>query len=590
MKTRRALILLAGLLCAEAHAQDGGFRIPLGEDAAPTKPPAAKKSGQRKPKTKAKAAKSQPAKAQGEAPAAQAPQEAPKAIAQPTKTQPEAPTPKVTPPAPPQPPADEPPAAIGRSRAVERTLQRALERARAGRTKATRSPRRAKRFTDRWRSSDTVTPLAAASRRVRLSGDEVELPDRVLFKLDDTAFAQGTESVLDEVGALLQASPEIELALIEGHTDASGPADYNQRLSEARASAVRQALVRHGVAPERLVAYGFGETRPAASNSRSAGRQRNRRVVIRLIEADHKALDDRQPAEWGQATVIACDGVVTWTDAEGEVEPQPLTVGDRLSEGTRIMVEGGAVSLRLPDLSVISALPHSALEINKLYADDEGITHYTALRLTRGRIRGESNPRALDESGTLVALPGGSLEIGAGRWAAGVVEGGAWIRLDRGEGHAAVGGDASLPLKAGERLRIGEAAAAPAPTIAPTMPRPEAIPAWPEDAGPLELEVATDAAFHHVRHRETAPTPTDLSTMWPAAIAAVGGGEVYWRVIPVAADGARGKPSPIYRRVDAAETPAPTPKPAPAPLSPDERARIADNNQRQDQPKGVSEE
>ena len=134
------------------------------------------------------------------------------------------------------------------------------------------------------------------------------------------------------------------------------------------------------------------------------------------------------------------------------------------------------------------------------------------------------------------------------------------------------------------RLRIGEAAAAPAPTIAPTMPRPEAIPAWPEDADPLELEVATDAAFHHVHHRETAPTPTDLSTMWPAAIAAVGGGEVYWRVIPVAADGARGKPSPIYRRVGAAEAPAP------APLSPDERARIADNDRRQDQPKGVSEE
>ena len=61
---------------------------------------------------------------------------------------------------------------------------------------------------------------------------------------------------------------------IEGHTDDRGRDDKNMALSQARAEAVRQYLIEHGVAANRLTAKGFGETKPAADNGTRAGRAR----------------------------------------------------------------------------------------------------------------------------------------------------------------------------------------------------------------------------------------------------------------------------------------------------------------------------
>jgi len=69
--------------------------------------------------------------------------------------------------------------------------------------------------------------------------------------------------------------------IVEGHTDARGPADYNLRLSRRRAEAVRRYLIRrHGIAPERLQTSGYGETRPVANNETPEGRTTNRRIDI----------------------------------------------------------------------------------------------------------------------------------------------------------------------------------------------------------------------------------------------------------------------------------------------------------------------
>jgi peptidoglycan-associated lipoprotein len=74
---------------------------------------------------------------------------------------------------------------------------------------------------------------------------------------------------------------------IEGHTDSIGNPEYNKRLSERRAEAVKAHLVdAHAIAPERLIARGYGEARPAVPNTDPDGldnverRQRNRRVEI----------------------------------------------------------------------------------------------------------------------------------------------------------------------------------------------------------------------------------------------------------------------------------------------------------------------
>ncbi len=99
-----------------------------------------------------------------------------------------------------------------------------------------------------------------------------------VFFDSDQAVIKDTRA-LDEAVAVLKANPKL-MGEIQGHTDSTASADYNQKLSEARARAVRDYYIRQGIAPERIRAIGFGETRPAASNDTVAGRALNRRVEL----------------------------------------------------------------------------------------------------------------------------------------------------------------------------------------------------------------------------------------------------------------------------------------------------------------------
>ena len=79
--------------------------------------------------------------------------------------------------------------------------------------------------------------------------------------------------ILDQVSGVLKSYPGIKVN-IEGHTDSVGPADYNLRLSDARANSVREALIERGVDSSRLEAIGYGESKPIASNRTRKGRAR----------------------------------------------------------------------------------------------------------------------------------------------------------------------------------------------------------------------------------------------------------------------------------------------------------------------------
>lgn len=75
-------------------------------------------------------------------------------------------------------------------------------------------------------------------------------------------------------------------AVVEGHTDSTGTDNYNQKLSEQRAQAVRQALIsQHNIDPNRISAVGYGESRPVATNTTKDGRYQNRRVVVTISDA-----------------------------------------------------------------------------------------------------------------------------------------------------------------------------------------------------------------------------------------------------------------------------------------------------------------
>jgi OmpA-OmpF porin, OOP family len=102
----------------------------------------------------------------------------------------------------------------------------------------------------------------------------------IFFDVDSHTLRSESFTVLHEIGRMLQASPDLRV-VIEGHTDSTGRASWNQALSERRADSVRRFLIdNHGIDPGRLESVGYGQERPADTNETAAGRQNNRRVEL----------------------------------------------------------------------------------------------------------------------------------------------------------------------------------------------------------------------------------------------------------------------------------------------------------------------
>ncbi|MCK9275144.1 MAG: OmpA family protein [Syntrophales bacterium] len=103
----------------------------------------------------------------------------------------------------------------------------------------------------------------------------------MLFRVDKADLLPGAMLTIDQMARFLKNHPEYN-ASIEGHTDSTGTADYNQKLSELRAESVSEALQARGISRDRLTIRGLGENYPVATNETAAGRQLNRRVEIVL--------------------------------------------------------------------------------------------------------------------------------------------------------------------------------------------------------------------------------------------------------------------------------------------------------------------
>lgn len=102
----------------------------------------------------------------------------------------------------------------------------------------------------------------------------------IYFDTGKSEVKPDSKAALDEVAKLLSGDPALKL-LVVGHTDSVGQIDANMKLSEARAEAVVQALVKsHGIAAGRLKARGAGPIAPVATNRTDEGRAKNRRVEL----------------------------------------------------------------------------------------------------------------------------------------------------------------------------------------------------------------------------------------------------------------------------------------------------------------------
>jgi len=127
---------------------------------------------------------------------------------------------------------------------------------------------------------------------VSVQKGHIKIADTVHFEYNEATIKPLSYSLLDKVARILVSHKDIIQVSIEGHTSSEGPAEYNRSLSQRRAEAVRTYLNGKGVEAERMVAKGYGEDRPVATNSTEAGRKANRRVEFITRQAG-----DEQRAE-----------------------------------------------------------------------------------------------------------------------------------------------------------------------------------------------------------------------------------------------------------------------------------------------------
>lgn len=123
---------------------------------------------------------------------------------------------------------------------------------------------------------------AGGQSRVFIEGKIVFDPGRALIR-------PGSEKVLDTLLKFMKEHPEVTQLRVEGHTDAAEPPAEAYKISADRALAVCDWLVDHGVENTRLLAIGFGSSRPLGPNERADGRQENRRTEFHVAEVNGKA-------------------------------------------------------------------------------------------------------------------------------------------------------------------------------------------------------------------------------------------------------------------------------------------------------------
>jgi OmpA-OmpF porin, OOP family len=124
--------------------------------------------------------------------------------------------------------------------------------------------------------------------RVVLTASSIEIKDKVQFATGKAEILPASFSLLDDVAKVFNENQQIEVVQIEGHTDSTGTAAVNRKLSQQRAESVVKYLADKGVAKKRMVAKGFGPDKPIADNNDDAGREQNRRVEFNIIKQGPK--------------------------------------------------------------------------------------------------------------------------------------------------------------------------------------------------------------------------------------------------------------------------------------------------------------
>lgn len=129
--------------------------------------------------------------------------------------------------------------------------------------------------------------LPAKPPRVEVTDNKIVIHEKIQFEYDKAVIRSESDSLLQEIAQTIKDNPHIKALRVEGHASSEGADEYNMKLSQARAEAVKTYLVeKGGISAEMLNPKGFGETQPIADNSTDAGKEANRRVEFIITKQD----------------------------------------------------------------------------------------------------------------------------------------------------------------------------------------------------------------------------------------------------------------------------------------------------------------
>lgn len=126
-------------------------------------------------------------------------------------------------------------------------------------------------------------------------GMVLTLSGSVLFASGKSTLLPPAQAKLAQVANVLATQDKGMHLVVEGYTDSQGPEDFNQKLSEKRAEAVRDFLVSHGIPQDHVSAKGLGESNPIANNATAEGRANNRRVELVFQPEGSEGSEGQQP-------------------------------------------------------------------------------------------------------------------------------------------------------------------------------------------------------------------------------------------------------------------------------------------------------
>lgn len=127
-------------------------------------------------------------------------------------------------------------------------------------------------------------PRTELEKKLILTG-EIRL-ENVYFETESAVLLPESEATLNEAGHSLEHFAALKIE-VQGHTDSRGSSAYNHKLSQARAESVRSYLLQHFLLkPDHVVAKGYGESAPEVKEKNDEDRQRNRRVVLKVLNPD----------------------------------------------------------------------------------------------------------------------------------------------------------------------------------------------------------------------------------------------------------------------------------------------------------------